>query len=88
MIEKDPCVDCPVRLFRERTSTNISVTDVRIAHGLTNRSLGIELPAKTLEEDALNRCDHWHRWGALMNFGTVAVSALKARKTKRKIVQN
>jgi hypothetical protein len=88
MTEKEPCIDCPVRLYRERTSTNTSITDVRIAHALTTRSLGIELPAKTLEEDALNRCDHWHRWGAQMNFGTVAVNALKARKEKRKIVHN
>lgn len=86
MINKEPCADCPVRIYQETVSSNPGVSEARIVHALSMRARRIELDPKNLEENALDRCDHWHRWGAKLGFDYVAVQALKDRKAKRKIV--
>lgn len=88
MAEKDPCIDCPVRTYLEKVSRYPDVSEVRFSHALRMRASRIELDPKNPEENAVERCDHWHRWGAEFGFDGVAIEALRVRKAKRKPTQN
>ncbi len=80
--EKSPCDDCSVRVLRE-SRVSISATDAALRHYLGKKVLGIDTPSGGLEDDALDRCRHWHRWAEALGMGEEVVISLKKIKETR-----